>query len=333
VWTDKSFLESAARFQNWLFDVSEVASWVMTNRKLFVVSWCVFVILASAPRLFSQPCRLEIGEDSDSEVWLEGTVGDSHVRVYWSVEPDGELMGSLYDLNDWSVVLLEGSRGPSCGFRITEKRTTLSDAPQPERLWEGTLRNRVFSGIWRRSEETGAIRLQKVSPMDCDGRGKWIKFSSPQFPISFEYPDNWRIVETLTKNLRIMCPDPRAMQFSDSGVSIVLNDGENKLRQNGRFTRSEEDWLLSASEIGTSCDPSEALCMKARVSRQDGLTVVYGSGSTRVYEAGAGYSGIGEEEAYILLLTDRAVYVSSVFVNEKATARIVRSAKPIPARP
>jgi hypothetical protein len=64
-------------------------------------------------------------------------LGDSQVRVYWNAEPDGRLTGSFYHLKSWSPVLLDGARGPNCGFRIAEGPVTTSDASSSVVFWEG----------------------------------------------------------------------------------------------------------------------------------------------------------------------------------------------------
>ena len=302
----------------------------MTKRILFVFPLVLFSVLLS-PKAFGQSCRMNIGSDGDPEVWFEGMVDDSPVRVYWSMEPDGKLTGGLYDLKNWSPILLDGLRGVNCNFRIAEKAGTTSDKSRPVVFWEGTLRNGAFEGTRSssRMQQPGTVRLQRIPAMDCNGKGKWIRFTDSRFPISFEYPEIWRIVQTTENNIRLICPDPRAMQFEGAGVTIDLLGGANELIQTGRFTKSHGTWLVLGSDIAGSCDSPGALCTDATVLRQDGMTVVHGSGPTRVFRSGHTYEGVGEEEAYILLLKDRSVYVSSVLVKETATMRIVRSAKPI----
>ena len=301
----------------------------MTKRIPFVFSLVVFSVLHS-PKAFGQSCRMNIGSDGDPEVWFEGMVDESPVRVYWSMEPDGKLTGGLYDLKNWSPILLDGLRGVNCNFRIAEKAGTTSDKSRPVVFWEGTLRNGVFEGTRSSSRmQPGTVRLQRIPAMDCNGRGKWIRFTDARFPISFEYPEIWRIVQTTENNIRLICPDPRAMQFEAAGVTIDLLGGANELTQTGRFTKSHGTWLVLGSDIAGSCDSPGALCTDATVLHQDGITVVHGSGPTRVFRSGHTYEGVGEEEAYILLLKDRSVYVSSVLVKETATMRIVHSAKPI----
>jgi len=287
-----------------------------------------------SPKVFSQSCRMNIGSDGDPEVWFEGMVDDTPVRVYWSMEPDGKLTGGLYDLKNWKPVLLDGARGANCSFRIAEKTGSTSDAPRPVVFWEGTLRNGVFEGTRRSSlmQQPGTVRLQRILPMDCNGKGKWIRFTDARFPISFEYPEVWRMVQTPENNIRLICPDPRAVQFEEAGVKIDLLAGANELTQTGRFTKSHGTWLVQGSDIAGSCDSPGAFCTDAAVLRQDGMTVVHGSGPTRVFRYGHTYEGVGEEEAYILLLKDRSVYVSSVLVKETTTMRIVHSAKPIPTK-
>src|SRR5262249_26563764 len=162
-------------------------------------------------------------------------------------------------------------------------------------VWEGTLRNGVFEGTRRstRLQRTGTIRLQRIPPMYCDGKGKWIRFTDPRFPISFEYPEIWRIVQTSEKNIRLICPDPRAIEFEGTGVAIDLIDGANELTQAGRFTKSQGNWLIITSDVGGSCDSPGAVCANAGISRQRGMTIVYGSGPIRVFRSGHIYKGVG----------------------------------------
>jgi hypothetical protein len=301
----------------------------MSKRTFYALSCLILSVFVLSPSAFAQSCRLGLGEDGDLEIWLEGTIGDAQVRVYFSTEPDGQLTGSFYDVHNWSPILFEGIRGDDCKYRILE-----AGKSRPGMVWEGTfkgtIKNRVFEGTRRDSVsgESAAIRLQRVTPMECDGKGKWIRATVPEFAISFEYPENWRIVDRSEKTLRLQCPDPRAMQFSGTGVSVDSVGGP-ELTSIGRFSKPQGTWLVSGADIGGPCESSTAFCEDARVSRQSGMTVVYGSGSTRLYVSGGSYQGTGDEESYLLLLKDRALYVSSVFVKENTTAKIVRSVKPL----
>jgi len=270
-------------------------------------------------------------DDSDPEMWLEGAIGDSKVRVYLSTDPDGKLTGTFYDLNDWAPVSLEGTRGVDCRIRITESRVARHATPHLDGGWEGTFLNHIFEGVRRnlRSNETAAIRLQRVPRMDCDGRGKWVKFSDPRLPISFEYPEGWRVSEN-EKNLRLICPDPVTLQFEDTGISVELVAKTSDLSPIGRFTKYQGKWLVNESDMGV-CEAPGLFCSDARISRHDDITIVHGSGPRRIYRVGHSYQGQGEEEAYILLLKDRAVYLTGVMVNENAAARMVRSVRPVSA--
>jgi len=280
-----------------------------------------------SPSAFAQSCRLLVGDDGDSELWLEGTVGASTVRAYFSMEPDGQLTGSFYDVSKWSPVSLEGLREEDCNFRIAEGNDRRRDA-----IWDGTFKNRIFEGTRRSlgSGETEAIHLQRVPAMDCDGKGKWIRFSVPEFGISFEYPESWRIAERSAADIRLVCPDPRAIQFLDSGVSIESAGVADQKNQVGRFSKFQGKWFVASAELGGSCELLSAFCVEARVSRQSGMTVLHGSGARRLYISGRSYQGQGDEDAYLLLFNDdRSLYVYSIMVKESATARIVRSVKPI----
>jgi hypothetical protein len=302
----------------------------MAKHILTFVSCVLFSLVACSPPIYGQSCRLAMADDSDPEMWLEGVIGDSKVRVYLSSEPDGKLTGSFYDLNDWSPVSLEGTRGTDCRIRIVERRATHATSPL-DGTWEGTFRNLTFEGVRRdlRSEGTAAIRLQRVPPMNCDGRGKWVKFSDPRFSISFEYPEGWRLEEN-EKQLRLLCPDPMTLQFGDTGVTVESIAGTTDLERIGIFRKYKEKWFVSDFSI-VDCEPPGGFCDDAGISRHDGMTVVHGSGSTRLYRVGDNYQGLGEEEAYVLLMKDRTLYVSGVMVKKEATARIVRSARPVSA--
>ena len=279
-----------------------------------------------SPSVFAQSCRLGLGDDGDTEFWLEGTVGVARVRVYFNTEPDGRLTGTFYDVNTWSPVAFEGLRGEDCKFRIVETHDS-----QPRIVWEGVFKNRVFEGTRRTADsgENAAIRLQRIPDMDCDGKGKWIRLAISEFGVSLEYPENWRLAERSEESIRFLCPDPRAVQFSGSGVAIEYAGPPDVLTKIGRFAKSQGTWLVSSADIGGSCEVAAAFCTEARVSRRGEMTVVQGSGSTRLYLSGSSYQGLGEEEAYILLLKDRSFHVSSVLVKEGTTARIVRSVKAI----
>src|SRR5262249_54203655 len=111
------------------FDDLELACVFMMKRILFVVSSILFSGLLSMPKVFGQSCRLDIGSDGDSEVWFEGTVDDSHVRVYWNAELDGKLTGSFYDLGNWSPVFLDGARRANFEFSIADRLATAAASP------------------------------------------------------------------------------------------------------------------------------------------------------------------------------------------------------------
>jgi len=296
----------------------------MSKRTFYAGLGLVLFTFVWSPGVFAQSCRLALGDDGDSELWLEGTVGDSTVRVYLSTEPDGELTGSFYEVNNWSPVLLEGVRGDDCKFRIVERRGERRDA-----VWEAVFQNRVFEGVRRKSDssDSAVIRLQRILPIDCGGKGKWIRLNIPEFGISLEHPENWRIVERSVTNIRLMCPDPRAMQFSDTGVSIESAGPPDQLTQIGIFSKFQNKWLVGGAEIGSDCSTASAFCTDARVSRQADMTVVHGSGSMRLFLSGGSYQGLGDEDAFLLLFKDGSLYVSSVLVKESTTQRIVRSVK------
>src|SRR5215831_18707820 len=121
---------------------TDVGCRCMFKRTFYAFLGLTLFTFVWSPGVFAQSCRLALGDDDDSELWLEGTVGDSTIRAYFSTEPDGQLTGSFYDVNNWSPVLLEGLRGDDCKFRIVERRGARRDA-----IWEAAFKNGVFEGI------------------------------------------------------------------------------------------------------------------------------------------------------------------------------------------
>src|SRR5262249_691639 len=128
---------------------TDVGSRCMSKRTFYAFFWLGLFGFILSPGVFGQSCRLSIGADGDSELWLEGTVGDSTVRAYFSMEPDGQLTGNFYDVSQWSAVSLEGIRGEDCTFRIVEGTDGRRAA-----IWDGIFKNRVFEGT-RRSLVSG----------------------------------------------------------------------------------------------------------------------------------------------------------------------------------
>lgn len=163
--------------------------------------------------------------------------------------------------------------------------------------------------------------------MSCDGKGKWVRLNIPEFGISLEHPEAWRIIERSVAGMRLMCPDPRAVQFSDTGVSLESAAPPDELTQIGIFSRSRDKWLVGDAEVGGDCAAASAFCTDARVSRQAGMTVVHGSTSKRLYLTGGSFQGLGDEDAFLLLFKGGSLYVSSVLVKESTTERIVRSVR------
>jgi hypothetical protein len=242
-------------------------------------------------------------------------------------------------LKSWTPVALTGMLSGNCGFQLVEAHGAKPDGSGPtgaDGSWDARFGNPTSLEGMRQNPapgEGGAIRLRRIAPMNCDGKGNWIRMTRPGFPVSFEYPEGWRIEETREHNLRVVCPDPRAMPYDDVGVLLQPMDPATNLNEIGRFTQYQGAWWFAGTESGGSCDPPGVLCGKARVSQQGGMTVLYGRGTTRLYAVGASYQGQAEEEDYLLLLADHWVNVSSILVGESVTDRIARSVRPAAATP
>jgi len=312
----------------------------MANRTVPVaVLFAASLLFFSLPAFAQQPCPLQAGKVGDAEIWLEGTVGNLQVRAYLSGDPDHNLEGGFYDLKSWTPVSLTGTLSGNCDFHLMEAHGSKPDGSGPtgaDGFWDGRLGNPATLEGTRQNPspgEAGPILLRRIVPMNCDGKGNWIRMTRPGFPVSFEYPEGWRIDESPEKDLRVVCPDPRVMQYDDVGVLIQSMDAANNSNESGRFTRYQGTWWFAGTESGGSCDPPGVLCARARVSNLGGVTVLYGRGSTRLYAVGKSYQGQTEEEDYLLLLPNHWVNISSVMVGESVTNRIARTIRPTAVAP
>lgn len=256
------------------------------------------------------------------ETRLEGTIGSSRVRVYFSVEPDGTVEGNYYDVNTWVSVGLEGTLDSSCQLGLKEIHGTGPDGTMPEGTWTATLSDGSTLTGQRTSSPSGSsgpIALQEATDIDCYG-GRWVGYQKKGFPATFEYPDGWHLADS-EKTIDIVCPDPAAMSVSPAGMSISIIDDVKNLTEYGRFTKYQDTWLFSA--MGGDCQPPDAFCAQANVSTQDGMTVLHGLGTVTLYGP-KGYLGIGEQDEYLLMAPSVWINVAGS-IGSNTTNRIVSS--------
>ena len=104
---------------------------------------------------------------ADTAIGLKGPLNDDHCGVQLK-ELDGDTDGSVWQLRIESVVLVRGTRQMPDG--------------NPE-----------------------AIVFNVVPETPCDGAGEWRTFSSPHWPITFDYPANWVLIDD-HDDVNIECP-------------------------------------------------------------------------------------------------------------------------------
>jgi hypothetical protein len=243
-----------------------------------------------------------------------------------------------------TVVSVDGTLGRDCAMELDDPdgNTWRLHFVTRERL-EGTL---------ERPDGHASLSLRVVPAIDCGGGGAWRTFSSPRWPVTFDYPASWRLAEEDTTAI-IECPSAERLAWGGLGIwltlgsgreTIVTEDGRSGTRI-GRFvTFGNGEWL-----VGEACEePDPGLsCRPARRSEWRGMTVLQGSaGEDRRYRAGGGsYLGQGSGiMRYVFVLGDAWVAIESqdtpasieamgsagpvIFDGDGVTERLVRSIKP-----
>ena len=219
-------------------------------------------------------------------------------------------------------------------------------------------------GVWQLRRSTGrqvagtrehpaglssAVSLRKISALDCSGRGAWRTFKSPAWPITFDYPASWRLVES-GNDILLDCPDARSLALGGQEIWFRRGQGrEDSVANNGRrvtridgFVSFENNQWLAGDTCEDRPDDLGLSCEVARQSRWRGMTVLQGlTGEHRLYRVGHGYIGQGGGMTrYAFLVGDAWLRIFShappvsigaagpgpvVFDGNSVTARIVRS--------
>jgi hypothetical protein len=318
---------------------------------------CVLgLVLHLAPRASAaQPASsCERLRDGDG-LHLVGRIGAIDVRAYLSAghpaEGDDGVAGAYVDPATWApeqdAVSLEGTVDARCRLELRELNG--SDAVWRLQLMADGLRGTRNLA----SHRADTIVLQVVPRPDCSGTGRWRRFSAAPWPMSFEYPESWRIRVT-SDHVTLQCLDPSwlaigglpiRITYGPSPEDATADDGRSGTRI-GRFVRFGDDpWLVgdSACEIGAS-EPLSAFCGKARHSMRGALEILQGeAGEHRLYRPGGGYLGQGPGlMSYAVITGRRWLAIDSeatldgsdvsgpgaVVLGMDVTSRIARSVKP-----
>jgi hypothetical protein len=259
--------------------------------------------------------------DGPDKYWLEGTIGNSAVKLYLADSGAGAI-GLFYATDgDWTPTLLGGERSAN-KFKFS---AVAADHTLKGRL-EGQLVNGAFIGSWtsKGSDHADSVRLAAMQRPTCDGRGAWKRFDDPGWPVSFSYPASWRIKE-VGDALQIICPDPEDMAYNNK-----LTIYEGKVQKDKPVGLWELVHCANGWRFGRSCDTSErntASLSVLEVSQQPGRTILGIEGEWRVYCADGGYVGQGDGEDRLVLLHDSWIEFTGAGQTSDIVDRLVKSAR------
>jgi hypothetical protein len=163
-------------------------------------------------------------------------------------------------------------------------------------------------------------------------------FTSPRWPITFEYPNNWRIAENVEGGyLALQCLDPGFIASGGHSISLsrgvgrgdesVTDDGRRVVEIDAFTSWDQQRWFLGYCE-----DQRAPSCEETRQSTRRGMRIMEGeAGEHRLYRPVGGYIGQGGGvHRYLFMLSDAWATVASEDYNTGVTERLVESIRPKP---
>jgi hypothetical protein len=244
---------------------------------------------------------------------LEGIVGTRQTQAYFDMAPlathPGEQVSGVVrfpeqQANEPLADTTIGLRGPLTGDICAVQLK----ADEDEHVGVWTLRidsDMRMTGTRRLSDSlTEPVMLSIVPETRCDAVIEWRTFRSRRWPITFEYPADWRLNED-ADDITIECPS--IADLANRSSSLIFERGRFRPASFGRgsadhnsfadpywFFRLEgNDWRIGP--VGCATDAAHGQgCPPARRSDHNGLTVLQGAaGEHRLYRPGVGYLGQG----------------------------------------
>jgi hypothetical protein len=293
------------------------------------------------PQIARHPAGCSFGREGLS---LAGKIGSAPIRVHLDTGSesrfDDGIFGTFVYTKTWSPASsapgLDGTFSENCRRMELEES---DEAGNVNARWVLRFKtDRHLEGTRDDDGSRSAIAVDVVSPVDCAARG-WRRFSSTSWPVTFEYPANWRLSEG-PESIRIQCPDPERLAIGYEGIEITNGAGQGEPVRDeerqpgieiGGFTNFEgRGWWHGESCDGTAEDETHVFCERARVSHRDGMTILYGTGGEhRLYRPGGGYIGQGNDwMEYVFLLPDQWIDILSDADDEGVMPRVSASVKP-----
>jgi hypothetical protein len=283
---------------------------------------------------------------ADSKVEFEGRAGKEQVRLYLTFDTADEsgraVEGVASVSRNHPVETLAGHVGPDCVLTVSNDEQAASRT-----TW--TLRYRTPSTLSGRYQRTGLpsvpVELRAVTPTSCDAPGRWKTFRSPDWPMTFDYPESWLLdarVGWIGLSCRSLLSQMRgwdSLAMTEGLGAGDLDDipGIGWIRTVKDFrTVNGRDWMIGAfcpQRSGGVDGPSG--CQPARQTVAHGMTLLQGrverSRVTALH--------------YLLVLPNRWVALETydnmdrlegggeVLFGDDIVSRVVRSMRPVaPAR-
>ena len=257
------------------------------------------------------PAPLECAATWQKGFELKGVVGDRQAQAYFDMWPvpgaPRRVSGVLRFPDERSdeplADTLIGLEGPleddSCVVQLKE-----ADGDTDGSVWRLRFEtNRLLTGTRGVPDgRTDAIALDVVPETPCNAGSEWRTFRSARWPIAFEYPASWKLLED-DDDITVECPSIARLATERPSLTFERGRFPSKTTgpdsgTSGSFT--EPYWFLRlAGDDWRVCDPDDRRqsgesCPPARRSERNGLVVLQGAaGEHRLYRPGVGYLGQG----------------------------------------
>jgi hypothetical protein len=268
---------------------------------------------------------------------LEGLVGERESQAYFDMSPvsgaPDQVSGIVIfpeerthtPLADTPIGLAGPLDGDSCAVQLTASERDTDDSVWSLRIaspGEVTGTRRLRDG------QTEAIAFRIVPNTPCEDQGEWRAFSSPDWPIAFDYPAGWVITHD-HDDIALECPS--VAQLARGGSWLSFEQGHFAPRDarsagdDGSFTEpfwfsrlADDDWRVNDQACGLpSLSADRSACRPARRSERNGMTVLQAAaGEHRLYRPGVGYLGQGVGiTRYLFVAGDRWVSLDMAGTN------------------
>jgi hypothetical protein len=263
-------------------------------------------------------------------VELAGVVGGRDTQAYFDARPvatlpPGQVSGIvLFPRDRMGVPLADipiGLAGPlgsdDCTARLAERDRAANDS-----AWSLRIENHAQVTGHRRLRDgrTEDITFDIVPETPCDGDGEWRTFSSPAWPITFEYPAAWVLTDD-NDDIALECPSVARLAMGGSWLSFeqgrfAPRGGGSERGNDESFTDpfwfarlAADDWRVGYACDQPAADAERAGCPAARRTDRNGITMLQGiAGEHRLYRPGVGYLGQGGGiTRYLFIAADRWV--------------------------